>query len=91
MGVAEDVFERLRRITFDGEHVERMAMLNERMKLSPGLMKTLMRLGKADGISMGDMARGEIGPHFNDDRPPGRLERQSVALFSHRSRAPVVQ
>jgi len=58
MGVAEDVFERMRRITFEGEHVERMAAMNEQMKLSPGLMKTLMRLGKADGISMGDMARG---------------------------------
>jgi len=29
-----------------------------RMKLSPGVIKTLMRLAKADGVSMGDMARG---------------------------------
>jgi DNA-binding MarR family transcriptional regulator len=28
------------------------------MKLSPGVIKTLMRLARADGISMGDMARG---------------------------------
>src|ERR1700683_3337519 len=54
MGVAEDVFERLRRITFDGEHAERMAALNARMKLSPGVTKMLMRLSKEDGISMGD-------------------------------------
>ena len=34
--MAEDVFERLRRVTFEGEHIERMAALNVRMKLSPG-------------------------------------------------------
>ena len=51
-------FERIRRITFEGEHVERMAALNARMKLSPGVIKMLMRLSKEDGISMGDMARG---------------------------------
>ena len=58
MGVAEDAFERLRRIAFEGEHMERMAALGGRMKLSPGVIKTLMRLSKQDGISMGDMARG---------------------------------
>jgi len=58
MGVAEDAFERLRRIAFEGEHVERMAALGVRMKLSAGVIKTLMRLAKADGVSMGDMARG---------------------------------
>ncbi len=58
MGMAEDVFERLRQVTFDGEHAERMAALNGRMKLSPGVIKTLIRLYKEDGISMGDMARG---------------------------------
>jgi DNA-binding MarR family transcriptional regulator len=58
MGVAEDAFERLRRIVFEGEHVERMAALGVRMKLSPGVIKTLMRLAKADGVSMGEMARG---------------------------------
>jgi DNA-binding MarR family transcriptional regulator len=56
--MAEDVFERLRRVTFEGEHVERMASLNARMKLSPGVIKTLMRLFREDGISMGEMARG---------------------------------
>ena len=58
MGMAEDAFERLRRIAFEGEHVERMAALGVRLKLSPGVIKTLMRLSKADGVSMGEMARG---------------------------------
>ena len=58
MGMAEQAFERLRRIAFEGEHVERMAALGVRMKLSPGVIKTLMRLAKEDGVSMGDMARG---------------------------------
>ena len=56
--MAEDAFERLRRIAFEGEHMERMAALGARMKLSPGVIKTLVRLAKHDGISMGDMARG---------------------------------
>jgi DNA-binding MarR family transcriptional regulator len=58
MGMAEDAFERLRRIAFEGEHVERMAALGVRTKLSPGVIKTLMRLSKGDGMSMGEMARG---------------------------------
>jgi len=58
MGAAEEAFERLRRIAFEGEHVERMAALGGRLKLSPGVIKTLVRLGKADGVSMGEMARG---------------------------------
>jgi len=56
--MAEDAFERLRRVAFEGEHVERIPALAIRMKLSPGAIKTLIRLYKADGISMGDMARG---------------------------------
>ncbi len=58
MGTAEEAFERLRRVVFEGEHVERMAGLGERTKLSPGVIKTLTRLGKADSVSMGEMARG---------------------------------
>jgi DNA-binding MarR family transcriptional regulator len=58
MGVAEEAFDRLRQIAFEGEHVERMAELGGRTKLSPGVIKTLVRLGKSDGISMGEMARG---------------------------------
>jgi MarR family transcriptional regulator, organic hydroperoxide resistance regulator len=58
MGLAEDAFERLRRIVLEGEHVERMAALGVRTKLSPGVIKTLVRLARVDGVSMGDMARG---------------------------------
>src|SRR3984957_4976630 len=58
MGVSEDAFERLRRIAFEGEHVERMAGLGARLQLSPGVIKTLVRLARHDGVSMGDMARG---------------------------------
>jgi DNA-binding MarR family transcriptional regulator len=58
MGLAEEAFERLRRIAFEGEHVERMAGLGVRTKLSPGVIKTLVRLSKVDGVSMGEMARG---------------------------------
>jgi DNA-binding MarR family transcriptional regulator len=57
VGLAEDAFDRLRQIAFEGEHVERMAALGTRMKLSPGVIKTLMRLSQADGVSMGEMAR----------------------------------
>ena len=48
MGLAEDAFERLRRVAFEGEHVERMAALGTRTKLSPGVIKTLMRLFQSD-------------------------------------------
>jgi DNA-binding MarR family transcriptional regulator len=58
MGVAEDAFERLRRVAFEGEYVERMAALGVRLKLAPGVIKTLVRLAKEDGVSMGEMARG---------------------------------
>ncbi len=58
MGIAEEAFERLRRVAFEGEHVERMAALGARTKLAPGVIKTLMRLAKEDAVSMGEMARG---------------------------------
>ncbi len=58
MGLAEDAYDRLRRVAFEGEHAERMADLGTQHKLSPGVIKTLMRLSSSDGISMGDMARG---------------------------------
>jgi DNA-binding MarR family transcriptional regulator len=57
MGMAEEAFERMRRIAFEGEHVERMAALGVRTKLSPGVIKTLVRLSKGDGIPMGELAR----------------------------------
>ena len=89
MGLAEDAFERLRRVTFEGEHVERMAALGTRMKLSPGVIKTLMRLAKADGVSMGEMARG-IGcdPSYItalvDDLDARGLARREPAPFDRR-------
>ena len=76
MGVAEDAFERLRRIVFEGEHVERMAALGMRTKLSPGVIKTLMRLAKEDGVSMGEMARG-IGLRSLVHHGPGRRPRRA--------------
>jgi DNA-binding MarR family transcriptional regulator len=57
MGVAEDAFASLRRIAFEGEHMEKMAAFGTRTKLSPGLIKTLMRVADSDGISMGELAR----------------------------------
>ena len=58
MGVSEDAFDRLRRVAFEGEFVERMAGLGARLQLSPGVIKTLVRLSRHDGVSMGEMARG---------------------------------
>ena len=58
MGLAEEAFDRVRRITSEGEFVERMAQLSGRTKLSPGVIKMLMRLAAADSVSMGEMARG---------------------------------
>lgn len=58
MGLAEEAFDRLRRVVFEGEHVERMAALGAEAKLSPGVIKTLVRLRESDGTSMGEMARG---------------------------------
>ncbi|MGO9855873.1 MAG: MarR family winged helix-turn-helix transcriptional regulator [Acidimicrobiales bacterium] len=89
MGMAEDAFERLRRIAFEGEYVERMAALGVRMKLSPGVIKTLMRLAKEDGVSMGDMARG-IGcdPSYItalvDDLDERGLARREAAPYDRR-------
>ncbi len=57
MGMAEEAFERFRRIAFEGEITERMAALSVRLELSPGLTKTLMRLADEEGVSMGEMAR----------------------------------
>jgi MarR family transcriptional regulator, organic hydroperoxide resistance regulator len=89
MGVAEDAFERLRRVAFDGEHVERMAALGARLQLSPGVIKTLMRLGKQDGMSMGEMARGiGVDPSYItalvDDLDARGLARREPAPYDRR-------
>jgi len=89
MGAAEDAFERLRRVAFDGEHVERMAALGVRLKLSPGVIKTLMRLGNHDGVSMGEMARGiGVDPSYItalvDDLDVRGLARREPAPYDRR-------
>ena len=56
VGLAEDAFDRLRR-RLEGEQAEKMAALGAQTKLSPGVIKTLVRLSRSDGISMGEMAR----------------------------------
>src|ERR1700722_14008651 len=89
VGVAEDVFERLRRIAFEGEHAERMAALNARMKLSPGVIKMLMRLSKEDGVSMGDVARAiGVDPSYItalvDDLDQRGLARREPAPYDRR-------
>ncbi len=58
MGVTEEAYDRLRRVAFEGEQAARMAALGTQTKLSPGVIKTLMRLASNDGVSMGEMARG---------------------------------
>jgi DNA-binding MarR family transcriptional regulator len=89
MGLSEDAFERLRRVAFDGEHAERMASLGSRLKLSPGVIKTLVRLAKHDGVSMGDMARGiGVDPSYItalvDDLDERGLARREPAPFDRR-------
>jgi DNA-binding MarR family transcriptional regulator len=88
MGLAEDVFERLR-ATFEGEHIERMAALGTRTKLAPGVIKTLMRLAKEDGVSMGEMARGiGVDPSYItalvDDLDSRGLARREPAPYDRR-------
>jgi DNA-binding MarR family transcriptional regulator len=57
MGLAEDAFDRLRRVAFEGEQAEKMSALGTKTQLSPGVLKMLVRLVRTDGIAMGEMAR----------------------------------
>lgn len=89
MGLAEEAFEHLRRVAFEGEYVERMAALGTRTKLSPGVIKTLMRLSQSDGISMGEMARGiGVDPSYVtalvDDLDSRGLARREPAPYDRR-------
>ena len=89
MGLAEDAYERLRRVAFEGEHPERMAALGTRTKLSPGVIKTLMRLSQSDGVSMGEMARGiGVDPSYVtalvDDLDSHGLARREPAPYDRR-------
>jgi DNA-binding MarR family transcriptional regulator len=95
MGLAEDAFERLRRVAFEGEHVERMAALGTRTKLSPGVIKTLMRLSQSDGVSMGEMARGiGVDPSYItalvDDLDSRGLARREPAPYDRRVKIIVI-
>jgi len=89
MGLAEEAFDRLRRIAFEGEHIEKMAALVAQTELSPGVIKTLMRLWRSDGVSMGEMARSigcdpsyitalvdDLADHGLATREPGRIDRR---------------
>lgn len=89
VGLAEEAFEHLRRVAFEGEYVERMAALGTRTKLSPGVIKTLMRLSQSDGISMGEMARGiGVDPSYVtalvDDLDSRGLARREPAPYDRR-------
>jgi DNA-binding MarR family transcriptional regulator len=89
MGLAEDAFDRVRRITSEGEFVERMGALSGRLGASPGVIKTLMRLSDSDGISMGDMARGiGVDPSYItalvDDLDERGLARRESAPYDRR-------
>jgi DNA-binding MarR family transcriptional regulator len=74
MGLAEEAFDRLRRIAFEGEHIEKMAALVAQTELSPGV---------------GEMARGigcdpsyitalvdDLADHGLATREPGRIDRR---------------
>jgi DNA-binding MarR family transcriptional regulator len=88
VGLAEDVFQRLR-TTFEGEFTDRMAALSTRTKLSPGVLKTLLRLATNERVSMGEMARG-IGcdPSYIttlvDDLDRRGLARREAAPYDRR-------
>src|ERR1700728_1852975 len=101
MGLAEDAFDRLRRIAFEGEFVAKMASLVAQTELSPGVIKTLMRLGRTEGISMGEMARGigcdpsyitalvdDLAEHGLAMREPDPLDRRvKLVVLTEKGRA----
>lgn len=89
MRLAEEAFDRLRRVVFEGEHVERMASLSTRMRLSPGVIKTLVKLADRDGVSMGELARGfGCDPSYItalvDDLDERGLARRELAPYDRR-------
>ena len=100
MGLAEEAFDRLRRIAFEGEHIEKMAALVAQTELSPGVIKTLMRLSRSDGVSMGEMARSigcdpsyitalvdDLADHGLATREPGRIDRRvKIVVLTEKGR-----
>src|ERR1700728_982508 len=94
MGLAEEAFDRLRRIAFEGEHIEKMASLVAQTELSPGVIKTLMRLSRSEGVSMGEMARSigcdpsyitalvaDLADHGLATSEPGRIDRRGKVVL----------
>jgi DNA-binding MarR family transcriptional regulator len=100
MGLAEEAFDRLRRIAFEGEHIEKMASLVAQTELSPGVIKTLMRLARSEGVSMGEMARSigcdpsyitalvdDLADHGLATREPGRIDRRvKIVVLTEKGR-----
>jgi DNA-binding MarR family transcriptional regulator len=100
MGLAEEAFDRLRRIAFEGEHIEKMAALVAQTELSPGVIKTLMRLSRSEGVSMGEMARSigcdpsyitalvdDLADHGLATREPGRIDRRvKIVVLTEKGR-----
>jgi DNA-binding MarR family transcriptional regulator len=101
MGLAEDAFDRLRRVAFEGEQAERMSELGTRTQLSPGVLKMLVRLARSDGISMGEVARqigcdpsyvtalvDDLEEHGLATREPGPVDRRvKTVVLTARGRA----
>jgi DNA-binding MarR family transcriptional regulator len=101
VGLAEDAFDRFRRVAFEGESVERWASLCARTKLSLGAIKTLVRVARTDGISMGEMARGigcdpsyitalvdDLGEHGLATREPDPIDRRvKIIVLTAKGRA----
>jgi DNA-binding MarR family transcriptional regulator len=100
MGLAEEAFDRLRRIAFEGEHIEKMAALVAQTELSPGVIKTLMRLSRSEGVSMGEMARSigcdpsyitalvdDLADHGLATREPGLIDRRvKIVVLTEKGR-----
>src|ERR1039458_3535747 len=78
-----------------------MATLGAQTKLSPGVIKTLVRLSRSDGISMGEMARGigcdpsyitalvdDLARHGLATREPDPIDRRvKIIVLTEKGRA----
>ena len=95
VGLAEDAFERLRHIAFEGEHAERMADARGPHEGLTRGVEDAVRLSKEDGVSMGEMARA-IGcdPSYVtalvDDLDDRGLARREPAPYDRRVKTVVL-
>jgi len=78
-----------------------MAALGAKTQLSPGVLKTLVRLARTDGISMGEMARGigcdpsyitalvdDLAAHALATREPDPVDRRvKIIVLTSKGRA----